>query len=579
MESISHIDIAVIVVYLFAVLGLGVYQARKIKTTGDYYAGGRKFNKFYLMMHALGTASHADEPVSVIGGAYEKGLSGIWYTYMFLPLTPIFWLLAPFIRRLRFVTVADFFRVRYDASLALMYTIMGVLKLSIGIGVTLKGTAAIFASLANGAINENYAIAGMTLVFVIYGFAGGLRATVITETIQGPLIVVMSLVLVPFGFYHVGGFAGLHQSLRPEMFSLTASDLEFTPMWIALATLTALIGWVAQPGIVAALGSGKTELEGRVGYTYGTMIKRFCAMGWVFTGVIVAAMAAQSKLPADAAAALGERRELAFGTAMHAFLPAGLMGIMFAAILSSQMATLSAHMVNSSALASRNLFKEWIRPSASDKEVLMFGRVCGLFLVGLGVFLAFQLKQVATALTMLLGFASIMGIVVWGGVLWPRANTAGAWLSLVATMFVWLVLGPIGMILDLHLHTGWQLHRHWSGIPINLGIGMYGEAKRFDMLMLFSLPPGIVALLVGSLLTKPLPQKQVRDFYLLLRTPVGREQTLIDAGVPIIYSGSTVANPLELKYPRLVHWGGFLLAAFICLLILGLLNLLASIGS
>ena len=39
---------------------------------GDYYAGGRKFNKFYLMMHALGTASHADEPVSVIGGAYEK---------------------------------------------------------------------------------------------------------------------------------------------------------------------------------------------------------------------------------------------------------------------------------------------------------------------------------------------------------------------------------------------------------------------------------------------------------------------------------------------------------------------------
>src|SRR5207253_10900829 len=125
---ISRIDIAVIVVYLLAVLGLGLYQALKIRTSGDYYAGGRKFNKFYLMMHALGTASHADEPVSVIGGAYEKGLSGIWYTYMFLPLTPIFWLLAPFIRRLRFVTLADFFRVRYHSSLALMYTIMGVLK-------------------------------------------------------------------------------------------------------------------------------------------------------------------------------------------------------------------------------------------------------------------------------------------------------------------------------------------------------------------------------------------------------------------------------------------------------------------
>ena len=47
--------------------------------------------------------------MSVIGGAYEKGISGIWYTFLYLPLTPIFWILAPYIRRSRFVTVADFF--------------------------------------------------------------------------------------------------------------------------------------------------------------------------------------------------------------------------------------------------------------------------------------------------------------------------------------------------------------------------------------------------------------------------------------------------------------------------------------
>jgi len=68
---ITALDIVVIVVYLLAVLGLGLYQALKIRTSGDYYAGGRRFNKFYLMMHALGTASHADEPLSVIGGSAE----------------------------------------------------------------------------------------------------------------------------------------------------------------------------------------------------------------------------------------------------------------------------------------------------------------------------------------------------------------------------------------------------------------------------------------------------------------------------------------------------------------------------
>src|SRR5438552_11135123 len=155
---IARIDLAIIVVYLVAVLGVGLYQARKIRTSGDYYAGGRKFNKFYLMMHALGTASHADEPVSVIGGAYEKGLSGIWYTFLYLPLTPIFWLLAPYIRRTRFVTSADFFRVRYDRSLAVLYAVLGVLKMSVSIGVVLKGTATIVGSISGGGIDERWSI-------------------------------------------------------------------------------------------------------------------------------------------------------------------------------------------------------------------------------------------------------------------------------------------------------------------------------------------------------------------------------------------------------------------------------------
>src|SRR5207253_1706583 len=186
-----------------------------------------------------------------------------------------------------------------------------------------------------------------------------------TETLQGPLIVLMSLLLLPFGLYAAGGFAALHRHLPESMFALTTHTLEFTPAWIFAASLTALIGWVAQPGIVAAVGSGKTELEGRVGYTYGTMIKRFCAMGWVFTGIILAAMAAQNQLTGEQLHSLsGKGRELAFGLAIRKFFPAGLLGLTFAAIFASQMATLSAQMVNSSALASRNLYKAVIRQRA-----------------------------------------------------------------------------------------------------------------------------------------------------------------------------------------------------------------------
>ncbi len=555
--KITPIDIAVIVVYLLCTLGLGLYQALKIKSSGDYYAGGRKFNKFYLIMHALGTASHADEPISVIGGAYAKGISGIWYTYMYLPLTPIFRLIAPYVRRTRFVTVADFFRARYDKNLGVLYTVMGVLKLSIAIGVGLKGTATVFSSITGsppGGRAETMAIFAMTIVFVMYGFAGGLRATVITESIQGPLIVLMSILLLPFGLHLIGGFHGLHQSLKPGMFSFTAEGYEFTPRWIFAGIMTALIGWVAQPGIVAALGSGKSELEGRVGYTYGTTIKRFCAMGWVFTGIVLAAAVAQNQVSPALQARLHDHREQAFGIAMQAMLPTGMLGLMFAAILSSQMATLSAHMVNSSALASRNLYKNIYRPAATDREVLVVGRILSLALVAIGVLLATQLERVATALTMLLGFASIMGVVIWAGVLWRRSNSAGAWAAVAVLFFTWAAFGPLGMFL--------KASPMGHGLP--MWVGKYGREQFLFELMISYIPVGVVTLVVVSLLTKPQPKEQLDHFFLLLKTPVGQEQKLIDAGVPIVYAGSSNANPLETKYPRLVHWGGFVLAAVIC---------------
>lgn len=572
---LSILDLAVIVVYLLATLGVGLYQAMKIRTTGDYYAGGRKFNKFYLMMHALGTASHADEPVSVIGGAYERGLSGIWYTYLFLPLTPIFWLLAPYVRRTRFVTMADFFRVRYDESLAVLYSIIGVLKMSVAMGLVLKGTATIFSSITGGALGphaETYAILVMTVVFVTYGFAGGIRATVVTETIQGPLIVLMSLLLLPFGLHAVGGFHGIHQSLSPHMFSLdvkaassgTATE-EFTPQWIFAMSFTALIGWIAQPGLIAALGSGKTELEGRIGYTYGTMIKRFCAIGWVFTGIILAAMVAQNQLAPQEVQRLSHR-ELAFGITVQRIFPHGMLGLTFAAIFASQMATLSAQMVNSSALAARNLYKGLIAPNATDQKVLAVGRICGIFLVVIGVLLATTLANVANAITMLLQFTSIMGVVVWAGVLWRRANVAGAWAGVITLVILWILFGPVGELVRANL----AFCPHW--------LGRFGREQYVFELMLCYLVPGVAVMILVSLFTRPQPEKQIDDFFLLLKTPVGQEQKLIDAGVPIIYAGNMQANPLETRHPRLVHYGGFALAAAACVIILGLLKLLATIG-
>ena len=65
------------------------------------------------------------------------------------------------------------------------------------------------------------------------------------------------------------------------------------PWFIVMLTINGLIGIVAQPHLMAAVGTGKDENDCRVGFLYGTFVKRFCTVGWAMVGLMVAAMIAR----------------------------------------------------------------------------------------------------------------------------------------------------------------------------------------------------------------------------------------------------------------------------------------------
>jgi len=558
VERFGLLDIIVVAVYLAGIALLGMLQFFRIKSSGDYFAGGRKFSKFLMVMHALGTGTHADDPVGVTGAVYERGLSGIWYTYIYLFITPFYWIIAPLFRRSRYITTADFFEARFGPGLSLLYTAMGVIAFSVNTGTLLKGTSTIATAVTGGAIPEWWATAAMTLIFVAYGLAGGLAATVSTESVQGLLIVVMSVLLVPFGLAAVGGAARLHQLVPAEKFSL-AAPVEMTIPWILVATGLAVIGIVAQPHTMEVCSTGKTEFEGRVGFTYGNFVKRFCAMGWAFTGIIVIGLVAGADIAPLA------KRELAFGIAIRDLLPQGATGLMLAAILAAQMSTLSAFMVAGSALFSRNLYLRFLRPGADDRQVLRVGRYSGLIVVGAGVAFSFVVGSVAQALTVFWAVNTLTGLLIWFGVLWRRANPAGAWASFVLMSGPWLLLGTFGSVLR----------------PLFPGIewlGMYAEPKFLPQLVAAYLPLGVVGMVAGSLLGRPLDKERLDRFYLLLRTPVGREARLREAGVDVVYAGATDGHPWELNYPRLLNVVGFVIALAFSILILALVWGLARVG-
>jgi Na+/proline symporter len=306
--------------------------------------------------------------------------------------------------------------------------------------------------------------------------------------------------------------------------------------------------------------AGKSEWEGRMGFTYGSFIKRFCALGWALAGVIVLGLVAQGTLAPLA------HREDAFGTAIRALLPSGFIGLMLAAILAAQMSSLSAFMVAASALLSRNIYLRHLNPAAGDATVVRFARWSGLGVVALGMWFAFIVPGVADALTIFWTITTFTGVLVWAGFLWRRTTTTGAWAAFLVMVGLWVLFGPLGA----HLKALW---------PAAAWLGQYGDKTQLHLLMLSYLPAGLVALVVGSLLSRPAEKKKLDDFYTLMKTPVGMEDKLEAQGVRMIYSGETEGHPWETKHPRLVNGLGFAAAMAVSLSFFGLLWLLGVVGA
>jgi len=281
----------------------------------------------------FGSGTHSDQAVSVAAKTYSSGASGIWYQWLWLFVTPFFWLIAPFFRRMRAVTTGDYFEIRYGRSVSGLYAVMGILQLLVAIGVMLKGSGAMVEAVTDGAINSEFAIVAMTVIFLIYGIAGGLSAAIATNCVQGLLTVVLSFIILPFALAKVGWMSGLREAIAdPAMLSLVAPH-EITFFFIAIIAFNGLVGWVTMPETMANCAAGKTEMEGRMGVTVGIFGKRICTVAWMLTGLCAVAMYAGTGL---------ENADLVYGRMARELLPGivpGLIGLFIASMLASVMST------------------------------------------------------------------------------------------------------------------------------------------------------------------------------------------------------------------------------------------------
>lgn len=211
MAGLAYADWASLGIYLVGVTALGIWASRQVKDMSDFVMP-RRFGKLMMLMHGFGTSTHSDQAVSVASKCYSSGLSGIWYQWMWLFATPFFWLIAPMMRRFRALTTADVFAARYGPSVAVLFCAFGLAKFVATIGNMLKGSGAVVDACTGGRISAEIAIIVMTVLFVVYGLAGGLRAAIVTDFVQGVLTILFSFLLLPIVLNAVGGISGMRES-------------------------------------------------------------------------------------------------------------------------------------------------------------------------------------------------------------------------------------------------------------------------------------------------------------------------------------------------------------------------------
>ena len=467
--GLHWLDFSIVILFTLIVLWLGKFAGRRTKSTEDFYVAGRKVGKFYQFFLNFGTSTNANQAVVVSREIYRQGIGGMWIQYLVLFLTPFYWFTTCFFRRVRLVTIGDFFSERFrskflGAAFAVFILVMAFIGNGLGYMVAGKTMMALTPKLpAKYKVQEKLSVDlfrefrglkealphGLTaleqkrydelndrykrgelrafvsytnpfsiyiiysVVVAIYTIMGGFLAAAITDVIQGFLITTFSLLLIPIGLIKIGGFAGLHASVPDFMFRLfgSASTSEYAWYTILAMVLANLVSIIAVSTGMQTAGSAKNEMTARFGMIGGMFFKRFIMIFWALPGLLAIGLYSGELHDPD----------LIWGFMTLDLLVPGAIGLILAGILAAKMSNLAGQSVSCSALFIQNIYQPMV-PSQSDRHYINVGRVVIVVTLLGGVGAALFIGNLLDLFKYFISIPAIFGAVIWLGFIWRRLS-------------------------------------------------------------------------------------------------------------------------------------------------------------
>ncbi len=437
------IDYVILALYFIVIFAIGWYFSRRERTTTDYFLASRDVAWWAIGASLFSSNIGSEHFIGLAGSGASVGMAPGHFEWLAsLIVLLLGWVFVPFYLRSSVYTMPEFLERRYNSACrTYLATISLIAYVFTKIAVAIFAGAIVLKAVFGWSMWKS----SLALVIAtgIYTVAGGLAAVIYTEVIQTVILVAGALALTYIGLGKVGGWSGLQASVPPEFFHMMkpATDTNFP--WTGIFFGAPILGiwyWCTDQVIVQRTLSAKNIEHARG----GTVLAGFLKILPVFM-LVVPGMIARSLYPSEMEADSNS----AFPVLVSRLMPAGLQGVMVAAMLAALMSSLSAVFNSSSTIFTMDFYKKF-RPTASEKHLVNVGRIATVIMVALSLLWIPFMSRISSQLWIYLQSVQAyvsppIAAVFLLGIAWKRINGEGA----LASLLVGFVLGAARFILEV----------------------------------------------------------------------------------------------------------------------------------
>jgi len=484
--QLATLDWIVILLFFALTLFIGIWTSRRAGSSSDeFFLGGRSMPWWLLGISMVATTFSADTPNLVTDIVRQHGVAGnwAWWAFLLTGMLTVF-VYARLWRRSGITTDLEFYELRYSGKAARFLRGFRAVYLGVFFNVMIMATVLLAGIKIGGVmlgLSATQVILSVSVITVIYSAIGGFRGVILTDFFQF-LLAMTGMVLACLFILDLPQVGGLHQLLqRPEI----APKLDFLPDFnnpsemIPLFLVPIAVQWWsvwypgAEPGgggyIAQRMLSAKNEKHA-VTATLLFNIAHYALRPWPWILIALASLVVFPTV-ADIGAAFPHippafvKDDLAF-SAMLTLLPAGLIGLLVAALLAALMSTISTHLNWGSSYMVNDIYRRFVNPSASERDMVRVGRLTTIGLMILASLVALLLSSALQAFNILLQIGAGTGLLFILRWFWWRIN---AYSELTAMGISFLV----ACIMEFGVGDAWPGHvKLVTGVAITTAVWM-----------------------------------------------------------------------------------------------------------